>query len=81
MEISGGPYPGVVGGRVAGVTLVVRNADGDAAENIPVVVTIASQGGSLDGGVRTLRSSSSVVGVVRFGCILPEQVGTFSLDG
>ena len=80
VEISGGPYPGVVGGRVAGVTLVVRNADGDAAENIPVVVTIASQGGSLDGGVRTLRSSSSVAGVVRFGCTLPEQVGTFSLD-
>ena len=80
VEVSGGPHAGVVGGRVSDITLVVRNPDGDAAEGIPVLVTIASPGGALDDGARTLRSSSSLVGVVQFDYTLPEQAGTFSLD-
>ena len=80
VEVSGGPYPGVAGGQISGITLVVRNSDGDVAEDVPVLVTIASLGGLLEGGARTLRSSSSVLGVVRFGCTLPEQAGTFVLD-
>lgn len=80
VEVAGGPYAGVAGGSVEGILLSVRNRDGEPASGIPVLVTVASSGGSLDGGTRTLRASSGTDGSVDFGCTLPSQVGTFAVD-
>ncbi|MGB1656457.1 MAG: MotA/TolQ/ExbB proton channel family protein [Longimicrobiales bacterium] len=80
VEVAGGPYAGVAGSPVEGIALSVRNRDGQPAPDVPVLIAVASSGGSLDGGLRTLRASSGSNGSVEFGCTLPEQVGTFALD-
>ncbi len=80
LEDAGGPYAGVAGSSVDLVRVMVKDRDGEAVEGIPVVISVATSGGSLEGGVRTLRSSSGVDGAVAFGCTLPEQAGTFALD-
>ena len=80
VEVVGGSYAGVAGARVEGIRLSVKNRDGVPSVDIPVLISVASSGGSLAGGARTLRSSSGADGTVEFGCTLPQQVGTFALD-
>ena len=80
VEVTGGPYRGVVGAHLEGISLGVRNREGEPAVDVPVLVTIVSSGGSLEGGARTHRSTSDAAGIASFECTLPEQVGTFALD-
>lgn len=80
VEVTGGPYRGVAGAHLEGISLGVRNREGEPAEGVPVLVTVVSSGGSLEGGARTHRSTSDAAGIASFECTLPEQVGTFALD-
>lgn len=80
VEVAGGPYRGVAGGSVSGVSLAVRNREGEPAKGVPVLVTITASGGSVGRGGRTLRAESDSNGAVAFDCSLPEEAGTFTLD-
>lgn len=80
VEAVGGPHRGVAGTAVAGLTLAVRNREGEPAQGVPVLVSIVGSGGALADGGRTLRAASDQRGAVRFGCTLPQKAGTFALD-
>lgn len=80
LEIGSGLHEARAGEALRDLGLLVKDADGKPSFGIPVVITIAGVGGSLDGGVRALRVNSDEVGRVGFGCTVPETVGPFSLD-
>lgn len=80
LEIEASQHQARAGEVLRDLGLCVKDADGKAAWGIPVVITISGAGGSLDGGVRTLRVNSDEAGRVGFGCTVPETVGPFALD-
>jgi hypothetical protein len=80
IELDGGPREAGAGDVVKGLGVVVKNGDGKPAPGVPVVVTVASPQGVLDGGVRQLRTSSDEAGRVALHCTVPESIGPFALD-
>ena len=80
VDISGGERRARAGETLKDLDLVVSNGDGKPAAGVPVVVSIPGAEGSLDDGVRQLRTSSDEAGVVRVVCTMPESVGTFALN-
>jgi hypothetical protein len=80
VELAGanGAYP--AGRELKALKLVVRGPDGAPAPDVPVVVSVGSEGGSLAGGHRSARGKSDGSGLVSVPCTLPERVGTFELD-
>jgi len=61
-------------------TLLVRDAEGAEAKDVPVLVTVAGDGGSLHDGGTSLRARSDAKGRVAFSCTLPEAAGSFEMD-
>lgn len=80
VELDGGPREARAGETLKGLRVVVKNGDGRPAPGVPVVVTVASPFGALEGGGRQVRTSSDEAGYVELVCTAPEAVGPFALD-
>ena len=61
-------------------TLLVRDADGAEAADVPVLVTLTGGDGSVSAGNRTVRAQSDSAGRVTFPCTLPERAGALEFD-
>jgi len=80
VEMLNGHGPLRAGDVVKDVAVLVRNADGSPAPNVPVLVAVAGESGELERGERSLRRKSDAKGRVEFSCTLPEAVGPFELE-
>ena len=80
VEMLNGHGPLRAGDVAKDLAVLVRNADGSPAPNVPVLVAVAGEGGELERGERSLRRKSDAKGRVEFSCTLPEAVGPFELE-
>lgn len=78
LEDTNGAYP--AGSVLEPLKLVVRDPDGAPAAGVAVLIAVASEGGSLDNGSASVRTTSDKNGLVGVSCTLPERAGTFEFD-
>ncbi len=72
-----GPVPA---GSTTDLALVVRGSDGEPAPAVPILLTLAGDGGSLPGGDRSLRAESDGSGRVVVPVTLPERAGSYGIE-
>jgi hypothetical protein len=77
-EEMNGAYP--AGSVLDPLKLVVRGPDGEPVSGVPVLISVAGAGGSLDDGRSSMRATSDKDGRVGVSCRLPERAGTVEFD-